>query len=133
VESALVAEYQEWPFYGFLKCTKIGNETTYNLEFQLSHVPERLLLPVLSEALGMRSNKETSAEATTPHNLVAHSKVRPATLLSKRKRVPWKPEEDAMILKMREEDGCSWEEIHRALPHRTIGTIQVRYSTKLKK
>lgn len=117
----------------FLKRIKIGNETTYNLEFQLSHIPEHLYLPVLSEALGMRSNKETSAEATTPHNLVVHSKVQPATLPSKRKRVPWKPEEDATILKMREEEGCSWEEIHAALPHRSIGTIPVHYSTKLKK
>jgi hypothetical protein len=33
VELAPVAEYQEWPFQGFLKCTKIGNKTTFNLEF----------------------------------------------------------------------------------------------------
>jgi hypothetical protein len=132
VESALVAEYQEWPFQGFLKRTRIGNETTYNLEFQLSHVPEHLHLPVLSEALGMRSNKETSAEPATPHNIVAHSKVRPATLQSKRKRVPWEPEENETILKMKKE-GCSWEKIHAALPHRTTGAIQVQYSTKLKK
>ncbi|KAF8855580.1 hypothetical protein BDZ45DRAFT_501146 [Acephala macrosclerotiorum] len=38
-----------------------------------------------------------------------------------------------MILKMREEDGCSWEEIDAALPHQTKDAIQVRYSTKLKK
>ena len=80
VESAPVAEYQEWPFQGFLKRTKIGNETIYNLEFQLSHVPEHLHLPVLSEALGMRSNKELSLEAITSHSIVAYSKVRPATL-----------------------------------------------------
>jgi hypothetical protein len=29
--------------------------------------------------------------------------------------------------------GCSWEEIYAALPHRSKGTIQVHYSTKLKK
>jgi hypothetical protein len=81
----------------------------------------------------MRSNRETSAEAATPLDIVAHSKVRPAILQSKRKRAPWTPEEDATILKMREVEGCSWEEIHAALPHRTKGTIQVHYSTKLKK
>jgi hypothetical protein len=81
----------------------------------------------------MRSDKETSAEAGTPHNIVAHSKVRPATLQSKRKRVPWTPEEDAIVLKMRQVEGCSWEEIHAALPHRTKETIQVHYSTKIKK
>ncbi|TGO20650.1 hypothetical protein BPAE_0277g00010 [Botrytis paeoniae] len=29
------AEYQEWPFKGFLKRTSVGNVTTYNLEFHL--------------------------------------------------------------------------------------------------
>ncbi|PMD14931.1 hypothetical protein NA56DRAFT_582813, partial [Hyaloscypha hepaticicola] len=115
-ESAPVAEYQEWPFQGFLKRIKIGNETTYNLEFQLSHIPEHIHLPVLSEAFGMRSNE-------------AHSKMQP--LQSKRKSVPWTPKENETIRKMKK-DGCSWEEIHRALPDRTPGAIQVQYSTKLK-
>ncbi|KAG9240032.1 hypothetical protein BJ878DRAFT_528619 [Calycina marina] len=127
VESAPVAVYQEWPFKGFLKRIKIGNETTYNLEFQLSHVPEHFHLPVLSEALGM-----CSAEAATPHNIVAHSTVHPAISQRKRKHVKWKPEENKTIRKMRKEGGCSWEEIHAALPHRTPGAIQVQYS-KLKK
>lgn len=132
MELAPVAEYQEWPFQGFLKRIKIGNETMYNLEFQLLHVPEHFHLPVLSEALGICSNKETSAEAATPYNIIAHSKLQPATLHAKRKRVSWKPEENETILKMKE-DGCLWEEIHAALPHRTPGAIQVQYSTKLKK
>ena len=131
-KSALVAEYQEWPFQGFFKRTRIGNETAYNLVFQLSYVPEHLHLPVLSEALGMRSDKEASTEVGTPYSAVAHSEVRPATLRPKRKRVPWKPEENETILKMKKE-GCSWEEIHHALPDRTPGAIQVQYSTKLKK
>jgi hypothetical protein len=33
VESALFAVFQEWPFRGFLKHTKIRNTTIYNLEF----------------------------------------------------------------------------------------------------
>jgi hypothetical protein len=37
------------------------------------------------------------------------------TLQAKRTRVPWKPKENETILKMKEE-GCSWEEIHAALP-----------------
>ncbi len=75
LESLPVTEYQEWPFQGFLKRTKIRNETTYNLEFRLPRILEHLYLPVLSKALGIRSHKETSVEATTPHNTVAHSKV----------------------------------------------------------
>ncbi|KAH8743230.1 hypothetical protein BGZ57DRAFT_744793, partial [Hyaloscypha finlandica] len=49
----------------------------------------------------------------------------------KKKRVKWTPEEDATLLQMKN-DGCSWEEIHAALPHRSMWTTQVHYSTKLK-
>jgi hypothetical protein len=48
-----------------------------------------------------------------------------------RQRASMTPEEDAAGLKMKK-DGYSWEEIHAALPHRTKGTIQVRYSAKFK-
>ena len=133
VESVAMAEYQEWLFQGFLKRTKIGNETTYNLEFKLPRISEHLNLPIDPEALDMSTNSERSAEAGIPHEAVAHSKTYPVAVRPQIKRVRWAPEEDATILKMREEDGCSWEEIHAALPHRNIGTIQVRFSTKLKR
>jgi hypothetical protein len=45
------------PFQGFPKRTKTGNETMYTLEFQLSYVPKHLHHPVISVALGKRSNK----------------------------------------------------------------------------
>jgi len=47
--------------------------------------------------------------------------------MKKRKHVKWTTEEDATALKMRDEDGCSWEEIHDALSHRTLETIQAHY------
>jgi hypothetical protein len=47
------------------------------------------------------------------------------------KRVRWTPKEDATILKLNEEDGCSWEEIYATLPSRALGTTQVHYSMKL--
>ena len=113
VEPASIAEYQEWPFQGLLKRTRIGKETVYNLESQLPHTPEHLHIPVPSEALGVHTN-ETSTGA------------------AKRKRVPWKLKENKTVLKMKER-GCSWKEIHNALPHWTLGAIRVQYSTKLKK
>ena len=75
----------------------------YNFEFQLPHVQEHLH----SEASGMRSDKETSAEAATPHDASAHPKMHPATVRPRKKRVPWTAEEDATVLKMRDEGGCS--------------------------
>jgi hypothetical protein len=126
VGSAPVAEYQEWPFQGFLKRTKIGDKTIYNLEFQLPHVSEHLH----SEALGMRSDMETSVEAATPHDAGAHSKMHPAAVRPRIKRIRWTDKEDATVLKIRDEDGCSWEEIAKApllLPYRTSEAIRQHY------
>jgi hypothetical protein len=131
-ESVPIAEYQEWPFQGFLKRTKIGSETTYNLEFKLPCISGCLNLPINPEALDICSSREAPAKVAIPHKAVAHSKMYPAVLQPQIKRTPWTPEEDATLLKMRNE-GCLWEDIHAALSHRSKGTIQVCYSTKLKK
>jgi len=39
-ETAPIAEYQEWPFQGSLKRTRIGDDVTYNLEFKLPSISE---------------------------------------------------------------------------------------------
>jgi hypothetical protein len=130
-EVVLVAEYQEWPFQGFLKRIRIGDDVTYNLEFTLPSISEHLHLPIDPEALDICSSKEAPAKAPTHHDAAAHSKIHQAPLQPKKRRVKWTPEEDEKLLQMRN-DGCSWGKIHAALPHRSIGTIQVHYSTKLK-
>jgi hypothetical protein len=131
LEAVPVAEYQEWPFQGFLKRIRIGEDVTYNLEFKLPSISEYLHLPIDPKALDICSSKEAPAKVPTHHEAIAHSKIHHAPLQPKKKRVKWTPEEDATLLQMRN-DGCSWEEIHAALPHRSIGTTQVHYSTKLK-
>jgi hypothetical protein len=130
-EAVPVAEYQEWPFQGLLKRTRIGDDVTYNLEFKLPSIDPK--------ALDICSGRETPARVPTHHEAApirheaaTHSKIYPAALQPQIKRAPWTPKEDATLLKMRNE-GYSWEDIHAALPHRSKGTIQVRYSTKLKK
>ncbi|RKK18157.1 hypothetical protein BFJ66_g971 [Fusarium oxysporum f. sp. cepae] len=47
-------------------------------------------------------------------------------------RSRWTLEEDERVCRMKQ-DNCSWAKIQRALPHRSQGSIQVRYSTKLNK
>jgi hypothetical protein len=124
-----VAEYQEWPFQGVLKRIWIGDNVTYNLEFKLPSISEQPHFPINHKALDIFPNKEAPAKVPTHHNIAAHSKIHQAPLQSKKKRkhVKWTTEEDATVLKMRDEDGCSWEEIHGTLPHRTPGTIQAHY------
>jgi len=127
-----VAEYEEWPFYGFLKRTKIGDNIMYNLEFKVPRISEHLNLPINPEALDICSSREAPLKSPIRHEAATYSRLRQASLRLQKKRFRWTSEEDATVLQMRN-DGCSWGDIYAALPHRSIGTIQVHYSTKLKK
>lgn len=119
-------EYQESPFQGFLKRTRIGSTVLFNLEFHLTHVAENV---EVSEVL--RNSISTSAQHHTSHSTTAHSKTRRVELRPPTKLIPWTTEEGETVLKMKEEDGCSWGEISDALPSPTLGAIQVPYCTKL--
>jgi hypothetical protein len=79
-ESVPIAEYQKWPFQGFLKHTKIGSETTYNLEFKLLCISGCLNLPINPEALNICSSRETPARVAIPHKAATHFKMYPAVL-----------------------------------------------------
>ena len=124
-ESVLAAEYQEWPLHGFLKRTRVRNTTSFNLELHLADLPEHLELSGLSEAL--RSSIEASAQHETFHSAVAHCRTRHVKLRHPTKRIPWTKEEHKTLVKMKEEDGCSWEEISGALPSHSPG--QFKYAT----
>jgi len=74
------------------------------------------------------SNKEAPANVPTHHDAAAHSKIYQAPLQPKKKRkhVKWTTEEDAKVLKMRDEDDCSWKEIYEELSDRTPGMASSR-------
>jgi hypothetical protein len=131
-ESVRAAEYQEWPFQGFLKRVRIGSETTYHLEFKLPCISERFDLPISDEGLSVVSNQEAPATPVRRRKRSPHSRIHSTAPSTHMKRAPWTPQEDHRLRMMRDK-GCSWEEIHAALPHRSKGTIQVRYSTKLRR
>jgi hypothetical protein len=48
------------------------------------------------------------------------------------KRPRFTEEEDAKLVDLKERRGWSWEDIQRSFPGRSTGSLQVRYSTKLK-
>jgi hypothetical protein len=128
-EAAPVAEYQEWPFQGFLKRTRIGNDVTYNLEFKLPSISEQLHFPIDPQALDIFPNPEAPVKIPTNHDAATHSKIHQSPLQPKQKRkhVKWTSEENVTLLKMRDEDGYSWERIAKALPHHILSTIQPHY------
>ncbi|KAH6665212.1 hypothetical protein B0J14DRAFT_456909, partial [Halenospora varia] len=80
-EAIPVAEYQEWLFQGFLKRTKIVDDVTYNLEFKLPSISERLHLPINPAALDIN------------HDAVARSKVHQTLLKPKKSKVSWKEDD----------------------------------------
>ena len=49
-----------------------------------------------------------------------------------RSKRPRFTEEDAKLVDLKERRGWSWEDIQRSFPGRSTGSLQVRYSTKLK-
>jgi len=118
-EAVPVAEYQEWPFQGFLKRTRIGDDVTYNLEFKLPSISEHLHLPIDPIALDIN------------HHAAEHSQIHQAPFKPKRSKVSW-VEDDIKLAQMWNE-GRSWEYIFAELPHRSEGSIRVRCSTKFKK
>jgi hypothetical protein len=75
-----VAEYQEWPFHGFLKRTRIEDDIMYNLEFKLPPISEHLNLPINPEALDICSSREAPAKTPIRHDATTYSKTRQALL-----------------------------------------------------
>jgi hypothetical protein len=106
-ETIPIAEYQEWPVQG--KRTRIGYDVKYNLEFKLPSISEQLHFPIDPQALDIFPNQKAPAKVPTNHDAATHSKIHQSPLQPKKKRkhVKWTSEEDATLLKMKDEDGCS--------------------------
>jgi len=114
----------EWPFQGFLKRIRIGDETPYNLEFKLPCMSKLLSVPM--EACDGEDAPTTRTRRPTS------SRTKVSTLASRsRTRVKWTLVDDLKLVDMKK-SGCSWKEINAAFPDRSPGTIQVRCSTQLK-
>lgn len=118
VESALVAEYREWPFQGFLKCITIGNQTIYNLEFALPRIPEHLKLSIYSEVLGT-SFEESPTKAAISYRAVTSRK--PGKELIE--------EQESLLANMVHEDK-TWTEIGRHFPGHTLQLLKENFFTK---
>ncbi|OBT86396.1 hypothetical protein VE02_05284 [Pseudogymnoascus sp. 03VT05] len=145
-ESTLGAGYQEYPLQGFLKCVRIGQETTYNLDFRLLDLPDSF-----RPSIGLHiSNSTSSGESVggSAHSRVcaSHTKGSPPAVQKQRKRPPlrdrimsrrgrqstYSAADDELLVQLKEDDKLPRDEIAKSFPGRTKGTLQVHYSTKLK-
>lgn len=117
------AVYEEWPVRGSFKRVQIGEKTVYSIEFSLKQLPDRLTMSLTPKDLDTTSSSSSQLCAAHSPPSAVHPEVR--------KRMPWTLEEENLILHMKEQQGCSWKEIARAVPLHSQASIQVRYSTKL--
>ncbi|KFY96757.1 hypothetical protein V500_02307 [Pseudogymnoascus sp. VKM F-4518 (FW-2643)] len=153
-EPNLGADYQEYPLQGFLKCVRIGRETTYNLEFRLLDLPDSFnyydLPDSFKPSIGLHISNSTSSREPvggSAHSRVcAHAKRSPPAVKKQRKRPPlgerivsrpnrhptYSEEDDELLIQLKEDDKLPWDEIAEYFPERTKGTLQVHYCTKLK-
>ncbi|KFY02937.1 hypothetical protein V490_00356 [Pseudogymnoascus sp. VKM F-3557] len=131
------ADYQEYPLQGFLKCVRIGQETTYNLEFRLLDLPD-----LFKPSIGLHISNSTSSGQSVggsahPRVCASHAKRSRPALQKQRKRgrLQYTEQEDNLLMRLKKK-GLPWKEIHRAFirafSDRSIGSLQVRYCNELK-
>ncbi|RSL41642.1 hypothetical protein CEP54_015756 [Fusarium duplospermum] len=110
-----LARFEEWPLRDvLLKRITEGGKTTFHLQFDWDY---DLCQPRAGRSVS--APKKRSKQPKTSRSAAKSSGAR------------WTSEEDETVRRMKQ-DGDSWADIQRALPHRSEGTIQVRYSSKLR-
>jgi hypothetical protein len=115
-------ESEEIPIHGYLILKTIESKVVYCLTFSQEVLPR-------PRDRGQR--QATTTDLGEPQSVAPDPGMRQAPLRRQAPHQAWAQKEEATLREMKEA-GCSWDEIHAALPHRSKGTLQVRYSTKLK-
>ncbi|KFY78809.1 hypothetical protein V498_09049 [Pseudogymnoascus sp. VKM F-4517 (FW-2822)] len=131
------ADYQEYPLQGFLKCVRIGRETTYNLDFRLLDLPDSFRPSIGLHISNSTSSGESVGGSAHPRVCASHAKWSRPALQKQRKRgrLQYTEQEDNLLMRLKKK-GLPWKEIHRAFirafSDRSIGSLQVRYCNELK-
>jgi hypothetical protein len=106
---------------GVLTLKEVDGRMQYNLTFSQDLLPR---------FLGQKQSERSNASRSTCSNGSTSSLVERRGV-GRRGRYRFKKEDDEKIIQMREK-GKSWDEIAEEISGSTKGSIQVRYSTKLK-
>jgi hypothetical protein len=114
---AALARFDEWPLEDVsLKRVTENGMTTFQLQFSWDSCEHATESPRSESPVKKRNSAKRGATATAAIT----------------------PDEDALVIKLKEVDKLRWHEIHEkfteAFPgrKRSVGTLQVRYCTKLK-
>ncbi|KAL2819364.1 hypothetical protein BDW59DRAFT_165098 [Aspergillus cavernicola] len=93
------------------------------------HLPPRASLRA-TERQGM--NVETSPLPSGPPSVVGQPGMPEPAPRPRGPKLKFTPEEDALLVELKENKNLTWKQIADFFPGRTSGTLQVRYCTKLK-
>jgi hypothetical protein len=110
---------EEIPIHGYLTLKTVESKVVYCLTFSQEVLPRP-----------RRRGQRLTTDLGEPQSVAPDSRMRQAPLRRQSPHHPWTREEEATLREIKE--GRSWDEIYAALPHRSKGALQVRYSTKLK-
>ncbi|KAF2644421.1 putative transcriptional activator Myb, partial [Massarina eburnea CBS 473.64] len=67
-----------------------------------------------------------------PPNLVGHEGMPPPAPRPRGPKLKFTPEDDQLLVDLKEKKNLAWKQIADFFPGRSSGTLQVRYCTKLK-
>lgn len=143
------AAYQEWPLHGFLKRTRTGKVTSFNLELHLVDVEEDPDLSSPFQASGRNLGIELSAlSKSIPHTPIAPSKKHNATSRPSKKRAQAREElgpdwtistqrpgneltktEESLLAKMIQ-DNKTWIEIKQHFPNHPLQLLKDNFFKK---
>ena len=84
-------------------------------------------------ALSLRAPSDLDAAPSLSDDVQRMTSV-PVAARTSRRRARFSEEEENLLVDLKEQTDpkLSWREIQRRFPNRTIGSLQVRYSTQLK-
>ena len=118
LSTSVAVTTERWPLRCFLQRKMIGSQETITIE-----------LP----AFDLRDPSKQGALRACPDTAVGTIPLL-ATARGNRRRARFTREEDDLLVELKEQSArkLSWREIQRHFPNRTIGSLQVRYSTQLK-
>jgi hypothetical protein len=123
--SCSIQESEEIPIRGYLTLKTIESKVVYCLTFSQDLLPEPRGTP---QSQGTAKSVSRSGDRRDSERLPVQERTvsRPA------RNSRFSREEDILLLRLKEEEGLSWDEISDRFPERSKGTLQVHYSTKLK-
>ena len=117
-QSMASPQSEEIPIRGFLTLKTFQSRVTYCLSFSQELSPQPSGTSV-SKRGNRRDSEQSSLQEQATSTRVRHSK--------------FSPEDDKLLRRLKEAECLSWDEIAEQFPERSKGTLQVRYSTKLKR